>query len=507
MNRILLHILFCFSTLYATAQENFFRHYTTGDGLPSSETYSSFQDKKGFIWIATDMGVSRFDGYTFTNYSTDNGLADNTVFKFYEDYAGRIWFYSFSGRLSYFYNDSIYGAGMPVNEKLRATISSGYLTGIYCDKADTLWLGTINGLLRAIPQKTNGQTTWVELEQLNHINTYLGNGNTYITIEPAKEKFVTINTYSNKKQTGSSLINDSYPHLINAISNPDNSIVLIFSDSTYLLSPTGKITGSIRQSIIYSMLSEPDSTIWLGSRSQGVNLYRLANLRTPIRHLLGNLTVSGIMRDRENGYWFTTTEDGLFYLSSNKLTHYLTGSGQMPAAKLTSLTAVTGSTWLTAHHNIHIINGDSAPVEIKLDRTGYPNHFDIYYNNTFLYKPNEIWISTSTGVAIHNPSNGKFIGYVSMFDGEYGPEYDSRVLAADSRNHVWSLNLSTLRCIDATTKKVTKLIDIPARAQTICEDLEGNMLVGTINGMYCYKNDSLYYLGATNPLFKTGLLI
>src|ERR1700741_178270 len=101
------------------AQENFFRHYSTNQGLPSSETYAVFQDSKGYIWIGSDMGVSRFDGYNFKTYTTADGLVDNAVFAFYEDSAKRLWFHSFSGRLSYFYNDTIYGADFPVNQRIR----------------------------------------------------------------------------------------------------------------------------------------------------------------------------------------------------------------------------------------------------------------------------------------------------------------------------------------------------------------------------------------------------
>ncbi|HRG90056.1 MAG TPA: triple tyrosine motif-containing protein, partial [Chitinophagales bacterium] len=36
------------------------------------------------------------------------------------------------------------------------------------------------------------------------------------------------------------------------------------------------------------------------------------------------------------------------------------------------------------------------------------------------------------------------------------------------------------------------MVNIPARAQTVCEDFNGNILIGTINGVYCLKKDSLY---------------
>jgi ligand-binding sensor domain-containing protein len=46
-----------------------FKHFTVEDGLPSSKCYQVLQDKKGYIWIASDKGVARYNGYHFqTNY-------------------------------------------------------------------------------------------------------------------------------------------------------------------------------------------------------------------------------------------------------------------------------------------------------------------------------------------------------------------------------------------------------------------------------------------------------
>jgi ligand-binding sensor domain-containing protein len=43
-----------------------------------------FQDKKGFIWIGTWEGLSKYDGYKFTNYTIANGLSHNMVNDLYE---------------------------------------------------------------------------------------------------------------------------------------------------------------------------------------------------------------------------------------------------------------------------------------------------------------------------------------------------------------------------------------------------------------------------------------
>ena len=76
--------------------ETGFLNYNVEDGLPSDETYYVIQDSKGFIWIATDQGVARFDGKNFEVFSTGNGLPDDVIFQIYEDRRGRIWFSSFN---------------------------------------------------------------------------------------------------------------------------------------------------------------------------------------------------------------------------------------------------------------------------------------------------------------------------------------------------------------------------------------------------------------------------
>src|SRR5688572_29372517 len=90
--------LFIFSCVFfctAHAQQPSCIHYTIDEGIPSNEVYDIYEDSLGYIWFATDHGVSRFDGYSFRNYSTADGLVHNTVFGFYEDARGRVWVRTF----------------------------------------------------------------------------------------------------------------------------------------------------------------------------------------------------------------------------------------------------------------------------------------------------------------------------------------------------------------------------------------------------------------------------
>ncbi|MCU0373696.1 MAG: histidine kinase [Chitinophagaceae bacterium] len=52
----------------AVGQDPVYLNYTTANGLPSNTVYNIAQDSKGYIWIANDRGLSRYDGVAFAAY-------------------------------------------------------------------------------------------------------------------------------------------------------------------------------------------------------------------------------------------------------------------------------------------------------------------------------------------------------------------------------------------------------------------------------------------------------
>ena len=102
MKSYVLTFLFFLLFFKLNAQSFNLKNYNSESGLPWYNISDVFQDKKGYVWIATDMGVSRFDGYEFHNYELKDGLVDNAIVDMYEDNRGVIWFLSAKGRLAYF---------------------------------------------------------------------------------------------------------------------------------------------------------------------------------------------------------------------------------------------------------------------------------------------------------------------------------------------------------------------------------------------------------------------
>src|SRR5262245_60465096 len=73
------------------------RAYTTADGLAHNAVNKIVRDSRGFLWFATDDGLSRFDGYTFTNYGVEQGLPHRRVTDLLETRNGELWVATFGG--------------------------------------------------------------------------------------------------------------------------------------------------------------------------------------------------------------------------------------------------------------------------------------------------------------------------------------------------------------------------------------------------------------------------
>ena len=84
------------------AYENImFSSLTIENGLPQSTVETMIQDSKGFIWVGTNDGLARYNGYEFKIYRNEYGkkesLVGNYIVKIVEDRYGYIWVGTSSG--------------------------------------------------------------------------------------------------------------------------------------------------------------------------------------------------------------------------------------------------------------------------------------------------------------------------------------------------------------------------------------------------------------------------
>jgi len=93
-------LLLCIHSRVAAQYQIPFINYTMKNGLVQNQVLDICQDHKGYIWIATGSGVSRFDGKNFKNFTVSDGLPVNTITELLVDRRNRIWMATIGGGLT-----------------------------------------------------------------------------------------------------------------------------------------------------------------------------------------------------------------------------------------------------------------------------------------------------------------------------------------------------------------------------------------------------------------------
>ena len=102
----LLISVFLIGSLHAQMDRPRFKQLNIEDGLSQSRISAIVQDSKGFIWIGTEDGLNRYDGYEFRIFTFDpndsNSIANNVILSLASGDSGNLWIgTSFAGLNKY----------------------------------------------------------------------------------------------------------------------------------------------------------------------------------------------------------------------------------------------------------------------------------------------------------------------------------------------------------------------------------------------------------------------
>ena len=113
-------------------------------GLPSNSVYQIIQSRQGYLWLATEEGLVRFDGVRFGVLDKRNTkeLLVNSIYAICEDRDGNIWIGTYGGGLIRFNPGD---RTFTVFNKNQGLVSD-FVLNLYEDKQGGLWIGTDKGL-------------------------------------------------------------------------------------------------------------------------------------------------------------------------------------------------------------------------------------------------------------------------------------------------------------------------------------------------------------------------
>jgi hypothetical protein len=316
-------ILLVISVSRLSSQEPAWKNVSIKDGLPSSEVYHVFQDKKGFIWFATDAGVCLYDGEKVNTLTSKDGLYENVILGIYEDNKGRIWFRGFSGSLSFYKNGVI--TCINGNETLYNMLKpNGIITSLFLGGGDTLFCGTNQpiGIVKIAP-KNNYEKVYTDKSLLENSRAFVLQNKMNQDIIYGESNLVPANHSLFVKLANRQPYLQTFPAGI------------VRSHFKYALSPTGKIYATSMNNLtmlsidsiiskrlpstINYILVDKNNDLWIGLYKQGLLLYKNSDLSSVPLHFLKNSSVSSILCDRENSLWVTTLDKGVMVSLNTKI--------------------------------------------------------------------------------------------------------------------------------------------------------------------------------------------
>jgi ligand-binding sensor domain-containing protein len=489
--KVVFFILFIIVTSFAKAQKPLFRHFSTDQGLSTSETYHVFQDSKGYIWISTTNGVSRFDGYTFQNFEEQDGLADNIIFETIEDYKGRIWFVGFNCKLSYYENGKI--KPYPFNHAIETLAESQMLSvksSFYIDRNDNVYLSIrYRGLIKISPK---GVLTRLD-KMPNNIADIFERDNKLLVAQ----HHGTVNKLNiDIKNLRTSFVNDTLSKAKNlgvfAVSSSDNKSIFVTCDR-YLLKIYNYGYYEIRAlpSRILWLSRDRDNTIWVCPFNGGAIALNENNIMGPVLHsYLTDNSVSSVLHDKEGGVWFSTLDDGVFYLPSHSTFSYVYPA-DLPDNDVLHVE--------TGDNEIFVGTSNGFLSVIKNNKiTNYPIDTSFHSQITALkYDRNNKQLiigSTYTPYIFKNGKISPLINNKSERNKKYeGAMLSIKSIAKASEDTYWLGSSSGLSLVNVIQNNVLfnssrDKIKSPLRISTLYRYPDGSLLIGSSDGLWIFKD-------------------
>jgi signal transduction histidine kinase/ligand-binding sensor domain-containing protein len=155
--KIIILLVLPMLNLTVLAQDVKFKHLSIEDGLSQNTVYAILQDSMGFLWIGTQDGLNKYDGYQFTVYQHQpqnaHSLSHNEVYALYEDSKGHLWVGTRNGLNQYDRqrDEFIHYFHEPKNPN---SLNHNYVLSIDEDNSGRLWVGTSGGGLNKFDPQT-----------------------------------------------------------------------------------------------------------------------------------------------------------------------------------------------------------------------------------------------------------------------------------------------------------------------------------------------------------------
>ncbi len=275
-----------------TDKKFYFENISIPDGLSNTQVWDIKQDKYGFLWIGTQDGLNRYDGYNFKIYKNDpednSSLPNNQVQSISIDKDGNFLLGTLSG-LSIF--DRVSGTfSLHYPDSNDATSISNNITKIFEDSQGRIWIGTGRGLYLFNLEKKKFSLTEIK----NNENTIPTDGTVFSIME----------TTANEIYAG---------YLFGGLIKYNETLNLF-----ELIEGKSEKKDPLKGNLIFNTFEDKTGKLWIctnfglftydphSSLFEEIKLFKSESFEN------NNSTVTDIYQDESGYLWITTAQQGIF---------------------------------------------------------------------------------------------------------------------------------------------------------------------------------------------------
>ena len=414
--------------------------WSSEDGLPQNSVHQVLQSADGYIWVATEDGLARFDGSTFQTFTRANtpAMSSNDIWCLANGLGGDLWIGTADGLLrlhaqtfsrvdehsalippqllTLLRNNSTAPSAEPIPvtgpqgelwnySKSTVTVTANghrrQWTGLpgsrietlFVDRAGTAWVGTNDGL--AILTHTSSAPT--------PIPTFHGNA--------------VLDVYEDREGNHWVGSETSGLHLLNSVK--------------FRTEP------ALAEKALTALVRATDGAIWLGTRKDGLLRFRDATLApgVPADKLTSPIILS--LAPGSGGAVWAGTPDGLNFVTPSGRVRQITSADGLPDDYIQSLlTDTDGSVWVGTRHGLAHLSGTThadTRIDILTQADGLGGDL---IGTMLLTSAHTLWVGNSGGLSRIVPGQPR-AGFTTFTQRDGLPSGIITTLAEDETGTLW----------------------------------------------------------------------
>lgn len=497
---------------WSQTEDVFFEHLTVTDGLSQNSVHDIVQDKDGFLWLATQDGLNRYDGYDFVVYRHQTGdagrrtsLSNSTVWVLHEDSQGTLWAGTASD-LNRFQRENDTFIQYHPDQNDPGSLSHATILALLEDRAGNFWVGTSRGGLNLLDRET-GQFTHFRHDPRDIASL---SSDRIIALAEGEDGVLWVGTEDaglNRFDTRTGAVTRfrHSPDNPNSLSSDDITTLLMDSEGTLwigtnsgglnALDPqSGRITrylhdpaapGSISSNTLRTLYEDSQGRLWVGHYlGGGLDLLdRRSGVFSPVRYQPGVANslnddhLLAVLEDRSGILWFGTHVGGLnkYDAKQSRFRHYhhqWWNENSLSQDTVRAFYRHGRTLYIGTEGGLNALNLDTGDfvhyVHDPADPQGIPHNI---VRAMDMDAQGYLWLATHGGLSRFDPETQTFTNYHHQPDNPASLSNDViwRVLV-DSRGYVWAGARDALNSFDMQTGEFTRYVHNPDDPRSIPGD-------------------------------------